>query len=228
MRYSERKAMFTWICPKCGAEVLPSYSECPNCARPPEEQPAAEPAAAPRAAAAAPAAPARPAGPRVPLPGWAVAVLVAVVLVGLGAGAYFFLLPSSKAKSQTAAVPPAPFESPASQPAPSARPHPLAKFIEIAGLRVTEDARQKAQIKFLVINHSGAELGDVTLAITLKPSVAKPGDKPLASYSVKVARLGPYESRELETSVKTELRAYELPDWQFLRAEFEITSPPAP
>jgi hypothetical protein len=45
---------------------------------------------------------------------------------------------------------------------------------------------------------------------------------------VKVAALGPYEAKEVETTVKSALRAYELPDWQFLRAEFEITSPPAP
>jgi hypothetical protein len=208
--------MFTWICPKCGFEVQPSYSECPNCARPPEE------------AAAAPAPrPVAPAGPRTALPGWLVAALVAAVLVGLGAGAYFYLLPSSQATSQTAA-PPAPFEAPTSHPTPGAKPHPLAKFIEIAGLRVTEDAKQKAQIKFLVVNHSGAELGDVTLAITLRPSTAKPDDKPLVSYVVKVASLRPYEAREMEASAKTGLRAYELPDWQFLRAEFEITSPPAP
>ena len=24
--------MFTWICPKCGSEVPPAYSDCPNCA----------------------------------------------------------------------------------------------------------------------------------------------------------------------------------------------------
>src|SRR5690348_15430553 len=23
--------MFTWICPKCGREVPPAYTECPNC-----------------------------------------------------------------------------------------------------------------------------------------------------------------------------------------------------
>jgi hypothetical protein len=154
-------------------------------------------------------------------------MLVAALLVGLGAGAYFYLLSPSRAANQTA-VSPAPFEAPTSHPAPGAKPHPLAKFIEIAGLRITEDAKQKAQIKFLVINHSGADLGDVTLAITLKPSVAKPADKPLVSYSVKVASLRPYESREMDASAKTDLRAYELPDWQFLRAEFEITSPPAP
>jgi hypothetical protein len=156
-----------------------------------------------------------------------VALLVAAVLVGLGAGAYFYLLPSSKTAT-LAPREPAPFEAPSSLPSPKAKAHPLAKFIEIAGLRVTEDLKQKAQIKFLVVNHSGAELGDLTLAITLKPSIAKPEDKPVAAFTVKVASLRPYESRELETSVKSELRAYELPDWQFLRAEFEITSPAAP
>jgi len=215
--------MFTWICPKCGAEVPPSYSECPNCAKPPEERSAA-PAAPPLPP---PARPVRPAPPRAALPGWLVALLVAAVLVGLGAGAYFYLLPSSKTVTP-AARQPAPFEAPSSLPSPKAKAHPFAKFIEIAGLRVTEDLKQKAQIKFLVVNHSGAELGDLTLAITLKPSIAKPEDKPVAAFTVKVASLRPYEARELETSVKSELRAYELPDWQFLRAEFEITAPAAP
>ena len=215
--------MFTWICPKCGTEVPPSYSECPNCARPPEERSAAP--AAP--SMPPPARPARPAPPKAALPGVLVALLVAVVLVGLGAGAYFYLLPSSKTATP-ASKQPAPFEALSSFPSPKAKAHPLAKFIEIAGMRVTEDLKQKAQIKFLVVNHSGAELGDLTLAITLKPSTAKPEDKPVAVFTVKVASLRPYESREFNTSVKSELRAYELPDWQFLRAEFEITAPAVP
>jgi len=215
--------MFTWICPKCGTEVPPSYSECPNCARPPEERPA-PPAATPLPP---PARPAQPAPTKAAVPGVLVALLVAAVLVGLGAGAYFYLLPSSKTATP-ASKQPAPFEAPSSFPSPKAKAHPLAKFIEIAGMRVTEDLKQKAQIKFLVVNHSGAELGDLTLAITLKPFTAKPEDKPVAVFTVKVASLRPYEARELETSVKSELRAYELPDWQFLRAEFEITAPAAP
>jgi len=218
--------MFTWICPKCGSEVPPSYNECPNCAKaqaqpaPETAQPAAQPAARPVQAAP-------PAHVKSGLPGWLVAVFVALALVAVGGGAYLYLLPSSRAKTEQPAQP-APFEAPTSAPAPKAKAHPLAKYIEIAGLRVTEDAKQKAQIKCSVVNHSGAVLGDLTLAITLKTSTAKPEDKPLAAFSVKVAALGPYEAKEVETTVKSALRAYELPDWQFLRAEFEITSPPAP
>jgi hypothetical protein len=215
--------MFTWICPKCGAEVPPAYSDCPNCAKPPEERaaPEAPPSAAP------PVQPRRHVQSKPSVPGWLIALLVALVLVGAGAGAYFYLLPSSQSKSAPTAAA-SPFESPASAPSPAAKAHPFAKFIEIAGFRITEDARQKAQIRYLVVNHSGAELPDLTLTITLKTSTAKPEDKPLAVFPAKAVRLGPYESRDLEASVKTELRAYELPDWQFLRAEFEITSPPAP
>ncbi len=218
--------MFTWICPKCGTEVPPSYSECPNCAKPPAEN----------GASPAPQAPVAPPPPqpvrrvpqsKLPVPGWLVAMFVALLLVAVGGGAYFYLLPSARRKAESQA-PSVALETPASQLSPQAKPHPYAKFLEIAGLRISEDAKQKAQIKFVVVNHSGAELGDLTLSVTLKPSTAKPEDKPLASLSVKVPRLGPYEARDIEASVKTELRAYELPDWQFLRSEFEITSPPAP
>lgn len=216
--------MFTWICPKCGTEVQPSYSECPNCAKPPEERAAAAADATPAPAAAPPAAAAH-AVPttKLPVPGWLVAMFVALLLVALGGGAYLYLLPSSKARTETAEKPT--LETPSAQSSSPAKPHPYAKFLEIAGLRISEDAKQKAQIRFVVVNHSAADLADMTLAVTLKPSTAKPEDKPLATISVKVPRLGPYEARDMEASVKTELRAYELPDWQFLRSEFEILSP---
>jgi hypothetical protein len=40
-----------------------------------------------------------------------------------------------------------------------------------------------------------------------------------------VASLGPQENKDVTVTVPTKLRLYELPDWQFLRAQFEITSP---
>jgi hypothetical protein len=41
--------------------------------------------------------------------------------------------------------------------------------------------------------------------------------------NIKTPRLGAYESQELVSAINTNLRAYELPDWQFLRATFEVT-----
>jgi hypothetical protein len=42
---------------------------------------------------------------------------------------------------------------------------------------------------------------------------------------VKVPAIGPNGYQEASAPLKTKRRIYELPDWQFLRAEFEITSP---
>jgi len=42
---------------------------------------------------------------------------------------------------------------------------------------------------------------------------------------VKVPALGPLETRDVSAAGKTTLRAYEMPDWQFLRADYEILSP---
>ncbi|MBI3279211.1 MAG: hypothetical protein HYZ57_05140 [Acidobacteria bacterium] len=34
-----------------------------------------------------------------------------------------------------------------------------------------------------------------------------------------------YESKDLSTTLKTQLRAYELPDWQFVKADFAVLEP---
>ena len=54
---------------------------------------------------------------------------------------------------------------------------------------------------------------------------AKGDQQPVGTFSFKIPLLGPYESKELKAPVDTKLRVYELPDWQFLRADFQITSP---
>jgi hypothetical protein len=209
--------MFTWICPKCGREVPPSYSECPNCAS--GSQTSASPAAAdaPSAPAAVPpTAPAEPFARRYHLPSWAITLFVAVALVSLGVSIYLATR-STKPAAQT--------EEKSAAAAPAIKRHPLSKHIEVAGIRITEDAAQKAQVEFLVVNHSGADIADLGGMLTLKPRGAKPEHAPLASFEFKVPSIGPYESKELKTTVRSNMRAYELPDWQFLQADLEITSP---
>src|SRR4051812_4303727 len=46
--------MFTWICPQCGREVPPAYTDCPDCAK---ATPPADAAQAPPPTAAQPATP---------------------------------------------------------------------------------------------------------------------------------------------------------------------------
>ena len=105
--------------------------------------------------------------------------------------------------------------------------HPLAKNIELGGFRVAEPKPGSIRVKFNVVNHSQADLGDIEMNVSLVPAGAQPGDTPLCVLRVKVPNLGPEESKAVEATIATKLRVYELPDWQFIRAMFEVTVPPA-
>jgi len=103
--------------------------------------------------------------------------------------------------------------------------HPLTKYVELAGFRVSEAGGGKLKIKFVVVNHSEADIGDLGVKVRLTTSSAKPDDPPIAVFEAKVPSLGPQEVQDVMAMVPTKLRIYELPDWQFIKAEFEITSP---
>jgi len=101
----------------------------------------------------------------------------------------------------------------------------LAKFIELVGFRINERSPGKLVVQFGVVNHSEADVGDVKFKINLTTTAAKPGEPPLISFPAQVSSLGPSEMKNVTVDIPTKLRAYELPDWQFLRAYFEITEP---
>ena len=103
--------------------------------------------------------------------------------------------------------------------------HPLAKYLELSGYRITETAPGKLSIKLAVVNHSEADIGDLTLKIKLVTTAAKPDDPPITEFEAKVPALGPQELKDVTATAATKLRIYELPDWQFIRAAVEITSP---
>jgi hypothetical protein len=103
--------------------------------------------------------------------------------------------------------------------------HPLAKYVELVGFRLSEAGGGKLKIKFAVVNHSEADIGDLGVRVRLTTSSAKPDDPPIAVFDSKVSSLGPEEIQDVTASAPSKLRIYELPDWQFIKAEFEITSP---
>ena len=103
--------------------------------------------------------------------------------------------------------------------------NPVAKYIELVGIRVTEKSPGKLHVQFGVVNHSEADIGDIVMDINLRATVAKPGEPPLVSFSTKIPALGPEDLKEVSIEVPTKLRAYELPDWQFLKSDFQITEP---
>lgn len=103
--------------------------------------------------------------------------------------------------------------------------HPLGKYLELSGYRLAEKGAGKLAVKLVVINHSEADIGDLTLKIRLVTTAAKPEDPPITEFEAKVPSLGPQEIKDVSAMANTKLRIYELPDWQFIRAEVEITSP---
>lgn len=93
------------------------------------------------------------------------------------------------------------------------------------GIRVTEKSPGKLHVQFGVVNHSEADIGDITMTVNLRPTTAKAGEPPMVTFSTKVPALGPEDLKEVSAEVPTKLRAYELPDWQFLKSDFQITEP---
>jgi hypothetical protein len=103
--------------------------------------------------------------------------------------------------------------------------HPLAKYLEVAGFRLSEGKQGKLSARFSVINHSDADIAGLGLNIGLKPTTAKAEDAPFCAFSVKLPNLGPQETASATGECTTTLRVYELPDWQFIRGSFQITAP---
>ena len=271
--------MFTWICPQCGREVPPSYSECPACAEnrqraaqgmppagaepvAPQPPPLQYPQGYPPTGNYQPPAPHQPAGPYQPqapyppqqqpppppqyappppqwqttamppqpsytlpdtvqrkgLPAWLVTILVAAIAVGVIFGVVkLFSKSGSGSDSTTAGVQQSVAVSDSS--------NPYAKFLEVTGVRIVEDEKKHPNALFLVVNHSAADLPEIQLEVALTTSTAKAGDDPLAVMTVKTGTIPANGSKDISVPLNTKLRAYELPDWQFLKASFVIKPP---
>lgn len=162
------------------------------------------------------------------MPAWLVTILVALVFGGLLFVAYRFILPAvngasnaseAAASDQDAATPLS------AAPATALKPHPYAKYLELTGFRIGEDAKKKAQITFLVVNHSVTAFDGLELRVELYTDKSGPNDPPISTFNVMADTIPAQGSREFTEKIQTNLRAYELPDWQFLRAKFEILKP---
>jgi hypothetical protein len=103
--------------------------------------------------------------------------------------------------------------------------NPFAKYLELVGFRIIEKSPGHLEVRFGVVNHSEADLGDLKMDVRIGTTTAKPDDPPLIAFSTKVPSLGPSEMKQVSIDVPTKLRVYELPDWQFLRANFDLTQP---
>jgi hypothetical protein len=152
------------------------------------------------------------------LPSWLVSVLT-VVAIGAGLALLYYLV--SGRKSVDASKAPAAAVQPVDEPKTGAGSSDLTKNLEFTGLRVQEDKNQKVEVRMLAVNHSLGELPPMKLDVQLK-TAGKPDV--LAEFTADLPSMGPLDTREIKTTAKTKMRAYELPDWQFLRAEVAETT----
>ncbi len=138
-----------------------------------------------------------------------------VVLVG---GVYWLV----DGGSATSAKPVASVVQPAAKP--GAAPNPYQKYIEVSGVRFLEgDKNKKPQVKFVVTNHSGADITGLGGSVTIVGRSQK--DSQAAGSFEFSTNIGPWESKDLTAPLVTQLEMIELPDWQFVSTNVQITSP---
>jgi hypothetical protein len=223
--------MFTWICPQCGKEVPPAYTDCPNCAQKPAPAAGQTPPAAPipggqpapplmaqPAPAAAPPAPYAYRPPRGGLPTWLLTILVAVGTTIIIGGAIWLL------SSHTETKPSAATENPAAKPGTAV--NPIQKNIEVSGVRFVEDPKNKKKtiVRFVLTNHSGLDLTGLAGNVTIWGSTRKSEEDAQGSFAF-ATNLRPFESKEVEAPLNTKFKIYELPDWQNVAPDVQITAP---
>ena len=216
--------MFTWICPQCGREVPPSYEACPDCAAKAKSGEGSVPAAISEPTAEQPSAAQTPAmryaaPPPSVLPTWVLAILFAFAFLGLGAGVYWGInyfrggSPSASAPAETL---------PAKGPA---KTNALQKYVEVSGIRFVENTKHQTEARFVVTNHSDADITELGGTVNIWGRTAKSEEEAAGHFSFKMESLKPNESKEAVSPLTTKLKVYELPDWQNVSTEVQITSP---
>ncbi len=157
--------------------------------------------------------------PKKRMPAWLVVILVFGVLGGGLYGVYHFFGIGSQSRPESGAPTLASI-------AEEEGAHPFRRHLDVTGLRLFEDAKRNALLRYTVVNHSPAALSGVELRILLTTKNADEKSPAIAEIIAKVGDIPAQGVKEMESTVKTTLRAYELPDWQFLDVRFSVTAPP--
>ena len=170
---------------------------------------------------AAPPADPRPIPKRRQVPAW---VITPVVVVLSFIAAHIWLQSSGaagEAKPVAAAPPVAAPLSPGGASAVATSPEgwPFAHYIEVTGIRVVADLNHHSHLHYIVVNHSAADLSDVSLHIGVHS--AADVSKTLFRVKAVVPSLGPFASKEITIDLDTQMRASEIPEWELLRVDVQ-------
>src|SRR5580704_786071 len=91
------------------------------------------------------------------LPPWLMSIVFAVLFLVVGAGLFFGIKHFSGSGEASASAPPAAAEkAPVSAAASKGgQANMLQKYVEVVGVRLTENSKKKPEVRFVVVNHSG-------------------------------------------------------------------------
>jgi hypothetical protein len=154
------------------------------------------------------------------LPTWLLTIICTAGFVALVAGVYW-LVGSHNTSTAVSNV-----ESPAARPGASS--NPWQKFIEVSGVRLVENPNSKGKIiaKFMVTNHSSGDLTGLAGNVTIWASTKRSEEDAQGTFSF-ITDLPAYGSKEVTAPLTTKLKVYELPDWQNVTTDLQITAPAA-
>jgi hypothetical protein len=148
------------------------------------------------------------------------AIVFAVGIGGVVFGIYSLLRTGTA--GGTGPTPAATVESPAAKP--GGKTNPLQKHIEISGVRFSQDARKKTLVTFVIVNHSEADMGGLAGNVTIWGRTQKSEEDAQGTFSFSTS-LAPFESKQLTAPLNTKKKIYELPDWQNISTDIQITAP---
>jgi hypothetical protein len=155
------------------------------------------------------------------LPTWLLTIILVVVLGAVVGGAYYLV---NSSHNPATPGPSAMVESPAAKP--GAKASPYAKYIEITGVRFVEDAKKHPSVVYVIVNHSTAPFDVLAGNVTVWARTRTSEEEAIGTFTFKTS-LKPNESKELTAPLDTKLKFYELPDWQNVTTDIQVTEPAA-
>jgi hypothetical protein len=155
------------------------------------------------------------------LPTWLLTIVFTLALVGVLFGVYWFV---GSSHGTATPAPSATVESPAAKP--GAKTSPYQKFIEISGVRFIEDAKKRPAVTFIIVNHSTAEIEELAGNVTVWGRTRSSEEQATGTFTFKT-KLAANQSKEMTEPLTTKLKFYELPDWQNVSTDIQITVPGA-
>jgi hypothetical protein len=162
------------------------------------------------------------AGPgRFVLPVWLLTVVFALAFVGLVAGIYWVV--QAVRGGRQPSTPSVSVERPAAKA--GVKANPLQRYIEVSGVRFVQDAKTKKTLaQFVLINHSEADFPGLAGNVTIWGRTQKSEEDAEGTFSF-TTDLGPLKSKDLSAPVNSKLQIYEMPDWQNVTLDLQITAP---